>query len=244
MNEFLHLFSSSAAWISLLTLTLMEIVLGIDNVIFISLVSNKLPAEQQDKARSIGISLALIIRVFLLMLISWIIGLTQPVFTLMANEISWRDIILMAGGLFLIGKSTMEIHERIEHGDEEAKTNGKQSSFASVIGQIIVLDIIFSFDSIITAVGLANHVGIMIIAVIISMIIMYQFAKPISNFIQKHPTMKMLALSFLIMIGLTLFIEALDVHVPKGYVYFAMAFSLLVETLNIRLRSKDQKRHN
>lgn len=244
MTEFLDLFSSSAAWISLLTLTLMEIVLGIDNVIFISLVSNKLPAEQQDKARGIGISLALIIRVFLLMLISWIIGLTQPVFTVFENEISWRDIILMSGGLFLIGKSTMEIHERIEHGDEGPQANGKQSSFASVIGQIIILDIIFSFDSIITAVGLANHVSIMIIAVIISMIIMYQFAKPISNFIQKHPTMKMLALSFLIMIGLTLFIEALDVHVPKGYVYFAMAFSLLVETLNIRLRSKDQRRHN
>ncbi len=244
MTEFLDLFSSSAAWISLLTLTLMEIVLGIDNVIFISIVSNKLPAEQQDKARSIGITLALLIRILLLMVINWIIGLTQPVFTVLENEISWRDIILMAGGLFLIGKSTMEIHERIEHGDEGPKTTQKQSSFASVIGQIILLDIIFSFDSIITAVGLANHVGIMIIAVIISMIIMYQFAKPISNFIQKHPTMKMLALSFLIMIGLTLFIEALDVHVPKGYVYFAMAFSLLVETLNIRLRTKDQKRTN
>lgn len=244
MTEFIDLFGSSAAWISLLTLTLMEIVLGIDNVIFISLVSNKLPAEQQDKARGIGISLALIIRVLLLMLISWIIGLTQPVFTVFENEISWRDIILMSGGLFLIGKSTMEIHERIEHGDEGPHSDGKQSSFASVIGQIILLDIIFSFDSIITAVGLANHVSIMIIAVVISMIIMYQFAKPISNFIQKHPTMKMLALSFLIMIGLTLFVEALDVHVPKGYVYFAMAFSLLVETLNIRLRSKDQKRIN
>lgn len=242
MSDLLHLFSTTEAWVSLLTLSLMEIVLGIDNVIFISLVTNRLPANRQDKARAIGISLALLIRIGLLMAISWIIGLTDPVFTVLNNEISWRDIILMAGGLFLIAKSTMEIHERIEHGEEEAHTKGKPASFTSIIGQIVLLDIIFSFDSIITAVGLAKDVSIMIIAVIISMIIMYQFAKPISAFIQKHPTMKMLALSFLIMIGLSLFAEALDVHIPKGYVYFSMAFSLLVETLNIRLRSKDKKR--
>ncbi|MDX5431395.1 MAG: TerC family protein, partial [Bacteroidota bacterium] len=228
----IELFSTSAAWISLLTLTLMEIVLGIDNVIFISIVSGKLPTNQQKKARGIGIFLALFIRVILLMTISWIIGLTAPVFTVFSNEISWRDIILIAGGLFLIAKSTMEIHHRIEHGEEEANASSKAVSFNAIVGQIIILDVVFSFDSIITAVGLADHVSIMIIAVLISLVIMYIFAGPVSDFIQRNPTMKMLALSFLIMIGMTLIVEALDVHVPKGYVYFAMAFSLLVETLN------------
>ncbi len=239
----LEIFSHSSAWISLLTLTLMEIVLGIDNVIFISIVSGKLPEDQQKRARGIGLFLALFIRVLLLMTISWIIGLTYPVFTVFANEISWRDIILIIGGLFLIGKSTMEIHERIEHGEEDAQNAKKKPiSFKAVVGQIIILDVVFSFDSIITAVGLADHVSIMIIAVVVAMIIMFIFAGPVSDFIHRNPTMKMLALSFLIMIGMTLIIEALDIHVPKGYVYFAMAFSLLVEALNIRLRKKDTTR--
>lgn len=239
----IELFSSSAAWISLLTLTLMEIVLGIDNVIFISIVSGKLPVEQRKRARAIGIFLALFIRILLLMTISWIISLTFPVFTAFGNEISWRDIILMAGGLFLIGKSTSEIHLRIAEGEEEHVPNAKKgASFKSIVGQIIVLDVVFSFDSIITAVGLADHISIMVIAVLISMGIMFIFATPVSDFIHKNPTMKMLALSFLIMIGMTLIVEGLDVHVPKGYVYFAMAFSLLVETLNLRLRKKDAAR--
>jgi len=221
----------------------MEIVLGIDNVIFISIVSGKLPEEQQKRARGIGLFLALFIRILLLMTISWIIGLTYPVFTLFENEISWRDIILIIGGLFLIGKSTMEINERIEHGEEDpSKSAKKPISFKAVVGQIMILDVVFSFDSIITAVGLADHVSIMVIAVVAAMIIMFVFAGPVSNFIHQNPTMKMLALSFLIMIGMTLIIEGLDIHVPKGYVYFAMAFSLLVESLNIRLRKKDTSR--
>lgn len=236
-------FATSAAWISLLTLTLMEIVLGIDNVIFISIVAGKLPNEQQKRARGIGLFLALFIRVMLLLTISWIIGLTEPVITVMGNEISWRDIILIAGGLFLIGKSTLEIHHRIEYGEEDPAADAKKKvSFSAVVGQIMLLDVVFSFDSIITAVGLADHVSIMIIAVVISMGIMFAFAGPVSNFIHNNPTMKMLALSFLIMIGMTLIVEALEFHVPKGYVYFAMAFSLLVETLNIRLRKKDSRR--
>lgn len=236
-------FATSAAWISLLTLTLMEIVLGIDNVIFISIVAGKLPNEQQKRARGIGLFLALFIRVLLLLTISWIIGLTEPVITVMGNEISWRDIILIAGGLFLIGKSTLEIHHRIEYGEEDPAADAKKKvSFSAVVGQIMLLDVVFSFDSIITAVGLADHVSIMIIAVVISMGIMFAFAGPVSNFIHNNPTMKMLALSFLIMIGMTLIVEALEFHVPKGYVYFAMAFSLLVETLNIRLRKKDSRR--
>lgn len=239
----IELFSSSETWISLLTLTLMEIVLGIDNVIFISIVSSKLPETQQKRARGIGIFLALFIRILLLMAITWIIGLTAPVFVAWGNEISWRDIILIAGGLFLIGKSTTEIHHRIEHGEGDHPDSPKKTmSFRSVVTQIMLIDVVFSFDSIITAVGLVDHVSIMVIAVVISMIIMFAFSGSISAFINKNPTMKMLALSFLIMIGLTLIVEALDVHVPKGYVYFAMAFSLLVETLNIRLRKRDSKR--
>jgi predicted tellurium resistance membrane protein TerC len=240
----MELLTSADAWISLLTLTLMEVVLGIDNVIFISIVTARLPVSQQARARSIGIFLALFIRVLLLMAISWIIGLTAPVFALLGNEFSWRDLILISGGLFLIAKSTKEIHHRIEKGEEQhADENGKKKvSLSSVIGQIIVLDIIFSFDSIITAVGLASDVRIMIVAVVLSMIVMFVFATPVSRFIEKHPTMKMLALSFLIMIGMTLFVEGLEFHVPKGYVYFAMAFSLLVESLNIYLKNKDLKR--
>ena len=244
-----HLLTADSL-ISLLTLTLMEIVLGIDNVIFISIVSAKLPAEEQKKARGLGIFMALFIRVLLLLVIKWIIGLTQPVFTIPdfgieLNEeqrgISWRDIILFAGGLFLLAKSTLEIHHKItEPDDHDPDMPKNRRNFMSVVWQIMLLDIVFSFDSIITAVGLADHVEIMIIAVLISMVIMFVFAGPISRFINKHPTMKMLALSFLLMIGLTLVAEAFAFHVPKGYVYFAMAFSLFVEAMNMRLRKKTE----
>lgn len=237
----IELFSSAETWISLLTLTVMEIVLGIDNVIFISIVTGKLPVEQQQRARGIGIALALIIRILLLLIISWIIGLTQPVFTVLENEFSWRDIILFAGGLFLLAKSTMEIHHNMD--DQESHDKPKKvHGFMNVVFQVILLDIVFSFDSIITAVGLAKHVEIMIVAVVISMIVMFIFSRPISDFIHRNPTMKMLALSFLLMIGLTLIVEAFEVHVPKNYVYFAMAFSLFVETLNIRMNRKRKKK--
>ena len=236
----LEILSQSETWISLLTLTMMEIVLGIDNVIFISIVTSRLPEEQQARARFIGLVLALVIRVLLLFAISWIIGLVYPVITLWGNEISWRDIILLAGGLFLITKSTTEIHHKIE-GEKESSIKKKSPGFWNTVSQVLLLDVVFSFDSIITAVGLADHVEIMIAAVIISMIIMIMAAGTISDFINRHPTMKMLALSFLLMIGLLLVAEAFDVHVPKGYVYFAMTFSIIVEALNMRVRKHQKK---
>lgn len=236
-------FTSADALISLFTLTLMEVVLGIDNVIFISIVTGRLPKTQQPKARRIGLMLALGIRVVLLLAISWIIGLVEPVITLPlpmeGNDLSWRDIILLAGGLFLLGKSTMEINAKLE-GDHHHEENTAKASFTSIVLQVVVLDIVFSFDSIITAVGLAQHVEIMIAAVIISMIIMLAAAPGISAFIEKHPSIKILALSFLLMIGMLLVAEAFDIHVPKGYAYFAMAFSLLVEMLNIKMRKKSK----
>jgi len=225
------------SWIALLTLTFLEIVLGIDNIIFISIVSNKLPEEQQSKARNIGLLLALVFRIGLLLGITWIITFTEPIFTVLEVEFSGRDLILLAGGLFLIFKSTMEIHHKME--GEEAEQSDKQvASIFSVIAQIILLDIIFSFDSILTAVGLTDHVILMIIAVIISIIVMMAFAKKISDFIAKHPTLEILALSFLILIGFMLSIESFDYHVPKGYIYFAVFFSLLVEMLNMKMRKK------
>jgi len=231
----MEIFLTGEAWVALLTLTFLEIVLGVDNIIFISIVSNKLPQSQQSKARFTGLSMALIFRIGLLIGITWIIGFTQPLFTLFDFAVSGRDIILAIGGLFLIGKSTSEIHNKLE-GEihEENKSGG--SSLRSVILQIIMLDIIFSFDSILTAVGLTQEVIIMIIAVIISMIIMMVAAGSIANFIQKHPTLEVLALSFLILIGFMLMLEALHYHVPKGYIYFAVAFSLLVEILNMKIR--------
>jgi len=223
------------SWIALLTLTFLEIVLGIDNIIFISIVSNKLPHEQQAKARNIGLSLALVFRIGLLLGITWIISFTQPLFTIMEVEFSGRDLILLAGGLFLIFKSTMEVHHKME-GQAEVQSTKQTSSLFSVIAQIILLDIIFSFDSILTAVGLTEEVLLMIIAVVISIIVMMLFAKKISDFIADHPTLEILALSFLILIGFMLSIEAFDYHVPKGYIYFAVFFSLLVEVLNMRIR--------
>lgn len=223
------------SWIALLTLTFLEIVLGIDNIIFISIVSNKLPKEQQPKARNIGLSLALIFRIALLLGITWIITFTQPLFTVLEVEFSGRDLILLAGGIFLLFKSTMEIHHKME-GEAKEHSNKKEGSLATVITQIILLDIIFSFDSILTAIGLTEHILLMIIAVVISIGVMMLFAKRISDFIGKHPTLEILALSFLILIGFMLAIESFDYHVPKGYIYFAVFFSLIVEVVNIRMR--------
>lgn len=233
----LELFSQPETYISLLTLTAMEIVLGIDNLIFISIISQRLPVEQQAKARTLGLSLALIFRIGLLFLISWIIGLVAPLFSIMSHEVSGRDLILLAGGLFLIAKSTTEIHHKIE-GGHAAASSSRRASFTGVIVQILLLDLVFSFDSVITAVGLVQDIPIMVIAVIISMAVMLVFAGSISDFINKHPAVKMLALAFLLMIGTLLFAEGLHLHVPKGYIYFAMAFSIFVEVLNIKVRSR------
>jgi predicted tellurium resistance membrane protein TerC len=237
------IFLSADTWISLLTLTFMEVVLGIDNIIFISIVAGKLPHEKQGQARNIGLTLALVFRVLLLLGISWIVSLKEPLFTLTLPFLSegdfgvtGRDLILLAGGLFLIAKSTSEIHHKLEGDELGQEVTRPVHSLGKVIFQIVLVDIVFSFDSILTAVGLVDHVIIMIIAVIISMGIMLAFSKYIADFVNKHPTVKMLALAFLIMIGVMLVIEAAHQHVSKGYIYFAMFFSLLVEMLNMRLR--------
>jgi predicted tellurium resistance membrane protein TerC len=230
------------AIIPFLTLCLLELVLGIDNVIFISILSGKLPADQQAKARTLGLSLAVITRVILLLSLSWVIGLTEPLFDLLGKAVSGRDLILILGGLFLIAKSTHEIHQKLEANEEmtKAKAAGK---FAMVIFQILLLDIVFSLDSVITAVGMVSEISIMIAAVVVSTIIMVSAAGPISRFVDQHPTIKMLALSFLLLIGVTLLAEGFDQHIAKGYIYFSMAFSLFVEVLNIRLRRKSDPVH-
>lgn len=231
----MEIFYSPDTWISLGTLTLMEIVLGIDNIIFISIIAGRLPQEEQKKARMMGLSLALVIRIILLLFISWLAGLTEPVITVLDNGFSARDLIMMGGGLFLLGKSTLEIHHKLEGIEDHGGTGKASASFSHIIIQILLLDIVFSLDSIITAIGLVKEPLIMIIAVLISMGVMMIFAGSIGRFIEKHPTLKMLALSFLLMIGLVLFVEGFEVHVPKGYIYFAMAFSILVEMLNMRM---------
>jgi predicted tellurium resistance membrane protein TerC len=213
----------------------MEVVLGIDNIIFISIIAGRLPQEEQKKARMMGLSLALVIRIILLLFISWLAGLTEPVITVLDNGFSARDLIMMGGGLFLLGKSTLEIHHKLEGIEDHGGTGKASASFSHIIIQILLLDIVFSLDSIITAIGLVKEPLIMIIAVLISMGVMMIFAGSIGRFIEKHPTLKMLALSFLLMIGLVLFVEGFEVHVPKGYIYFAMAFSILVEMLNMRM---------
>jgi predicted tellurium resistance membrane protein TerC len=227
-------------WISLLTLTALEIVLGIDNVIFISILAGKLPPEQQDKARKTGLMLALVTRILLLCSITWVMSLTKVLFVmpLMKVDVTGKSLILLAGGLFLIGKSVMEIHEKLEGGDGHASSNLKKVSFKGVIVQILLLDIVFSLDSVITAVGMANRLWVMITAVIIALGVMLAFAKAISDFVNKHPTLKMLALSFLILIGVMLVGDSLGHHIPKGYIYFSMAFAFGVEMLNLRLRAK------
>ncbi len=231
--------SDPQAWVAFLTLTGLELVLGIDNIVFISILAGKLPAEQQQRARTIGLALAMLIRVALLFSISWVIGLTAPLFTVLGQEISGRDIILIVGGLFLIAKSTHEIHGKLE-GEEGHASARVAPSFAGVIIQILLLDAVFSLDSVITAVGMVDNVWIMVAAVVVSIAFMMAFAGRIGAFVQKHPTVKMLALSFLILIGVTLLGEGFDQHIPKGYIYFAMAFSVFVEMLNLKLRKSSK----
>ncbi|MCW3120862.1 MAG: hypothetical protein JWQ38_354 [Flavipsychrobacter sp.] len=243
------IFAQPESWISLITLTVLEIVLGIDNVIFISILSDKLPADQQEKGRKLGLAMAMITRILLLLSISWVMTLTQPIFNLahvfnIDNEvwveklaISGRDLILIIGGLFLIYKSTSEIHHKLE-GEDEIEDKVKVVSFWGTIFQIMVLDIVFSLDSVITAVGMASHVQIMIMAVVIAVGIMMWASNSVAAFVNKHPTVKMLALSFLLLIGVSLLAEAFEQNIPKGYIYFAMAFSVLVEMLNLKMRKK------
>jgi predicted tellurium resistance membrane protein TerC len=231
----MHWLTDPQAWIAFLTLTALEIVLGIDNVIFISILAGKLPAPQQAKARKLGLGLAMLTRILLLCSLTWIMRLTAPLVTVFGNAISGRDLILLVGGLFLLAKSTHEIHQKLE-GDPGHAAAHVPASFLSVLVQIMLLDIVFSLDSVITAVGMANQLGVMITAVIIAVLIMMAASGVISAFVERRPTVKMLALSFLLLIGVTLIAEGLDQHIPKGYVYFAMAFSVFVEMLNLRLR--------
>lgn len=234
--------SQPETWIALVTLVALELVLGVDNVIFISILAGKLPADQRSRARTTGIGMAVITRILLLLSISWIISLEDVLFTLPLLDvgISGRDLILLAGGLFLLWKSVHEIHQKLEgvEGHASAKVTG---AFWSVIVQIMLLDIVFSLDSVITAVGMVDHIEIMIFAVIVAAVVMIFSAGPISEFVERHPTIKMLALSFLLLIGFTLIVEGLHQHIPKGYIYFAMGFSVFVETLNLRLRSREER---
>ena len=222
-------------WIAFLSLVALELVLGIDNVIFISILAGKLPAEEQQRARTTGIALAVITRIMLLFSLSWIIGLTEPLFNIFNLEVSGRDLVLLGGGVFLIWKATREIHDKLE-GEEGHASAKVRSAFWSVIFQILLLDIVFSLDSVITAVGMVDELSIMIAAVIIAALTMIFAARPLSEFVNRHPTVKMLALSFLLLIGFTLIVEGFHQHIPKGYIYFAMGFSVLVEILNLRLR--------
>jgi predicted tellurium resistance membrane protein TerC len=230
----MELLTDPQAWIAFLTLTALELVLGIDNIIFISILVDRLPAHQREFARRIGLGLAMFMRIALLVTLAWIIGLTAPLFTI-GQEISGRDLILIGGGLFLLWKATAEIHQLVE-GKEDEQGARAAATFRSVILQIIIIDLVFSLDSIITAVGLVREIPIMIAAVITSVGLMMLFAGPIGRFVSRHPTVKMLALSFLFVVGVALIADGFDVHVPKGYIYFAMAFSVAVEMLNLRLR--------
>lgn len=225
------------AWVALLTLTVLEIVLGIDNIIFISILVGRLPAAQRHRARIFGLALAMIARILLLLSITWIMRLTTPLFTLWAHAFSGRDLILIGGGLFLLAKSTHEIHHSLE-GPETYQKPAVTAAFGSVLIQIAALDIVFSLDSVITAVGMARHLPVMIIAVVIAVVVMMVSARALGNFVDRHPTVKMLALSFLILVGVSLLAEGFEFHIPKGYIYFAMAFSVGVEMLNLKLRSR------
>jgi len=235
--------SDPQAWIGFLTLAALEIVLGIDNIVFISILVGKLPRDRQPLAYRVGLGLAMIMRILLLVSISWIMGLTRPLFTLpvLGREISGRDLVLVVGGLFLVAKSTHEIHDKLE-GHEGEKSAAVKASMAAVLVQVMLLDMVFSLDSVITAVGMVREVGVMISAVIVAVLVMMAFAKSIGDFVQRHPTMKMLALSFLLMIGVMLIADGFGHHVPKGYVYFAMAFSVAVEMVNIRMRRRMAER--
>ncbi len=229
--------TSPQAWIGLLTLTVLEIVLGIDNVIFISIVAGKLPGAQQGRARRTGLALAAISRILLLLSLTWVMGLTEPLFSISRVDITGRELILIAGGLFLIAKSTREIHLRLEEDDEHAVARAR-ASFAGVLVQILALDIVFSLDSVITAVGMVDQIAVMIAAVMLAVGVMMFFAGIISRFVDRHPTLKMLALSFLLLIGVNLIGDGLGFHIPKGYTYFAMSFSVFVEMLNLRVRKR------
>ena len=233
----IELLSNPQMWIALLTLTALELVLGIDNVIFISILVDKLPKERRDFARRIGLFLAMFMRIGLLFLLSWIVGLTEPLFALFGQDISGRDLILIGGGLFLLWKSTKEIHQLLE-GEKGEASMAVPATFSAVILQITIIDMVFSFDSIITAVGMVDHVGVMIAAVILSVMLLMVFAGGIGRVVSDHPTIKMLALAFLLVIGVVLIADGFDHHIPKGYVYFAMAFSVIVELLNIRMRKR------
>jgi predicted tellurium resistance membrane protein TerC len=236
----LELLSNPQAWIAFATLTLLELILGIDNIIFISILVDKLPKEKRELARRIGLFMAMFMRIGLLLVLAWIVGLVAPLFSVLGKEISGRDLILILGGMFLIWKSTSEIHQSLE-GQEGHVSTKVRASFAAIILQIMLVDLVFSLDSIITAVGMVDDVRVMIAAVIASVALMMVFAGPIGRFVSDHPTIKMLALSFLVVVGVVLIAEGFDHHVPKGYVYFAMAFSLGVEMLNIRMRKRAAK---
>ena len=236
----MELLTQPEAWLAFVTLTVLELVLGIDNVIFIAILVDKLPAAQRERARRTGLLTAMVMRVALLFAISWIVGATAPLFAVFGNEISWRDLILIGGGLFLLWKSTTEIDQLME-GEAGHESTAVKATYTAVLAQIVVIDIVFSFDSIITAVGMAKQVSVMVAAVIASVALMMAFAGEISKFVSSHPTVKMLALSFLFVIGVLLIADGFDHHVPKGYVYFAMAFSVLVEMLNIRVRKRAAK---
>lgn len=234
-------FSNPEVWISLLTLTVLEVVLGIDNLVFISILADKLPAKDEPKARQVGLALALITRILLLMSLSWLISLTEPWFSVFGKSISGRDLILLVGGLFLLGKSTYEIHHKLEGEHGEKSSDDSKVTFSGVIIQIMILDMVFSLDSVITAVGMVDELWIMVTAVIIAIIIMLYSVNTISDFVNDHPTIKMLALSFLLLIGFSLVAEGLGEHIEKGYIYFAMGFSVFVEFLNLRVKDKSNK---
>jgi predicted tellurium resistance membrane protein TerC len=227
------------AWVALATLTALEIILGVDNIIFISILVGRLPEAQRQRARIVGLSLAMAMRILLLLVISWIMRLQQPLFDVLGMSISGRDLILIGGGLFLLAKSTLEIHHAVE-GAGAQEVTVKAASFGGVILQIGIIDLVFSLDSVITAVGMADHVPVMIIAIVLAVLVMMFAARPIGDFVDQHPTVKMLALNFLVLIGVALIAEGIDFHIPKGYIYFAMAFSVVVEMLNLRIRGRSQ----
>ncbi len=231
----LELVTQPSTWLSLITLSAMEVVLGIDNVVFLTILTGRLPAAQQPSARRLGLALALLTRLALLFAISWVMGLTAPLFAVLGRSVSGRDLILLGGGLFLLAKATFEIHDKLETGGHAPASSGK-SAYWLVIGQVAVLDLVFSLDSVITAVGMAQHLSIMVVAMLVAVGVMLVSAGAVGRFVERHPTMKMLALSFLILIGVMLMAEGLGQHIDKGYIYFAMAFSLVVELLNLRLR--------
>ena len=236
----MHWLADPQSWVAFLTLVALELVLGVDNVIFISILAGRLPADQRQRGRVVGLGMAVLSRLLLLFSISWILGLSRPLFAVLGHEVCGRDVVLLLGGLFLLAKSTHEIHEKLE-GTKEQSSVRVEASFASVIVQVLLLDVVFSLDSVITAVGMVDRIEIMVAAVVIAAVVMIVTARTIGDFVDRHPTVKMLALSFLLLIGFTLIVEGLHQHIPKGYIYFAMGFSVLVEFLNLRLRRGEEE---